>query len=94
MPSTVRVFALFLSVSAVLTAAPARVWQESLTIPTYELGAPDPNPALLNEGGRRPSYPYPMLDTLTNHRVEKAYKAVYLARSSTSNRQAACSGIP
>ncbi|MBS1787957.1 MAG: DUF5107 domain-containing protein [Acidobacteria bacterium] len=57
----------------------ARVWEAPLTIPTYELGAPNPNPPLFDAGrGRRPVYPYPMLDTLTNKRVDKSYNAVYL----------------
>ncbi|HJQ24207.1 MAG TPA: DUF5107 domain-containing protein [Blastocatellia bacterium] len=49
-------------------------------IPTYELGAPDPNPPLLDWGRRRwrPVYPYTMLDELTGRRVETSYKAVYL----------------
>ena len=57
-----------------------RVWEAPLSIPTYELGEPDPNPALLDWQRRkwRPVYPYPMLDTLTNRKVEKSYKAVYL----------------
>jgi tetratricopeptide (TPR) repeat protein len=57
-----------------------RVWEAPLSIPTYELGAPDPNPALLDWQRRkwRPVYPYPMMDTLTTRRVEKNYKAVYL----------------
>jgi tetratricopeptide (TPR) repeat protein len=57
-----------------------RVWESPLVIPTYELGAPDPNPALLDWNRRkwRPVYPYPMMDTLTTRRVEKSYKAVYL----------------
>ena len=29
-------------------------------------------------GGSRPIYPYPMLDSLSNRRIEKTYKAVYL----------------
>ena len=63
-----------------LTAAGAqvRVWEEPLVIPTYELGPPDPNPALLDNTGRRPIYPYPMLDSLTGKRTEKTYRAVYL----------------
>ncbi|MCA1620496.1 MAG: DUF5107 domain-containing protein [Acidobacteria bacterium] len=57
-----------------------RVWEAPLSIPTYELGAPDPNPALLDWQRRkwRPVYPYPMQDTLTARRVDKSYKAVYL----------------
>ena len=57
-----------------------RVWEAPLVILTYELGAPDPNPALLDWQRRkwRPVYPYPMLDTLTTRKVDKSYKAVYL----------------
>jgi tetratricopeptide (TPR) repeat protein len=55
-----------------------RVWEAQLSIPTYELGPPDPDPALLNSRGTRPVYPYPMLDNLTDRRVQKSYKAVYV----------------
>jgi tetratricopeptide (TPR) repeat protein len=58
----------------------ARVWEAQLSIPTYELGPPDPNPAFANAQGRsrRPVYPYPMLDNLTGRKVDKIYRAVYL----------------
>ena len=57
-----------------------RVWESPLSIPTYELGAPNPYPALLDWQRRkwRPVYPYPFLDSLTNKRTDKTYKAVYL----------------
>jgi len=60
--------------------AAGRVWEAPLVIPTYELGPPDPNPVLLDGPRRRgrPIYPYPVLDALTNRRVEKSYRAVYL----------------
>ena len=73
---------IFLLVSPLILAAGnlpvARVWEAPLVIPTYLLGPPDPNPALLERAGSRPIYPYPMLDSLTNVRQEKTYKAVYL----------------
>ncbi len=58
----------------------ARVWEAQLVIPTYELGPPDPNPVFpeLANQGRRPIYPYPVLDDLKERRVEKSYRAVYL----------------
>jgi tetratricopeptide (TPR) repeat protein len=73
-------FATIIPLSLTLAGASwgARVWEAPLVIPTYELGPANPNPALLNAGGSRPIYPYPMLDSLSNHRIEKAYKAVYL----------------
>ncbi len=57
-----------------------RVWEAPLSIPTYELGSPNPYPALLDWQRRkwRPVYPYPFLDALTNKRTDHTYKAVYL----------------
>jgi tetratricopeptide (TPR) repeat protein len=65
----------FCCAAPLAAAAPARVWEEKLVIPTYQLGPPDPNPAW---EARRPVYPYTRLDTLTRQRVDKAYTAVYL----------------
>ncbi len=70
-----------LSVTLADAAPPgARVWEAALTIPTYELGPPDPNPAFpgLQRRWRRPIYPYPALDNLTGKRIDKSYQAVYL----------------
>src|SRR5882762_8544670 len=57
-----------------------RVWEAPLSIPTYELGPPNPYPALLDWQRRkwRPVYPYPFLDALSNKRTDKTWKAVYL----------------
>src|SRR3954452_15900912 len=57
-----------------------RVWEAPMVIPTYEVGQPDPNPALLDWQRRkwRPVYPYTVMDSLTNKRTEKSYKVVYL----------------
>jgi len=62
------------------SGASPRVWEAPLSIPTYELGAPNPYPALLDWQRRRwrPVYPYPFLDALTNKRTDRIYKAVYL----------------
>jgi tetratricopeptide (TPR) repeat protein len=58
----------------------ARVWEAPLMLPTYELGPPDPNPPLFDRARTRgrPAYPYPLLDSLTNKRVDKTYRAVFL----------------
>jgi tetratricopeptide (TPR) repeat protein len=75
-PRSTVIIPLFLTFATACWSA--RVWEAPLVIPTYELGPPNPNPALLNAGGSRPIYPYPMLDSLSDHRIEKSYKAVYL----------------
>jgi tetratricopeptide (TPR) repeat protein len=64
--------------SALAQAQNARVWEAPLLIPTYELGAPDPNPPLFERGRKRPIYPYSLLDSLTNRKVDKSYQAVWL----------------
>jgi tetratricopeptide (TPR) repeat protein len=56
---------------------PVRAWEGTITIPTYPLGPPDPNPpfALINP---HPIYPYPMLDDLSDQRAPRSWQAIYL----------------
>jgi len=54
-----------------------RVWQGSIEIPTYLLGAEDANPPFALADRRR-VYPYTMLDELTDRLETKSYKAVFL----------------
>jgi tetratricopeptide (TPR) repeat protein len=53
-----------------------------LTIPTYQVGKPDPNPRFYAgrayQGAQGRVYPYPLLDQLSDDRVDKPYKLVYL----------------
>lgn len=56
---------------------PVRAWQGTIDIPTYKLGAPDPNPPFPLVS-RAPVYPYTMLDNLTSDRVPVTYRALYL----------------
>ena len=67
----------FLLLPFAIHAQAARAWEDSITIPTYELGPPDPNPpfALVNP---HPVYPYPMLDDLSDQRAPKTWRAIYL----------------
>ncbi len=59
-----------------------RVWEEAVTIPTYLIGPPDPNPQFYfggaSQGAQQRIYPYPMYDNLTTEKVDKSYKMVYL----------------
>ncbi len=60
----------------------ARIYEQSLVIPTYGVDRPDPNPRFYvvrtYQGAQGRVYPYPMFDVLTNKRSDKTYKAVYL----------------
>jgi tetratricopeptide (TPR) repeat protein len=61
---------------------PVEVYEETLVIPTYEAGAPDRNPRFYAgrayQGAEGRVYPYPMLDQLTDNRVDKPYRALCL----------------
>jgi len=74
------VVALVCVVARAQSGEKARVSEEPLTIPTYELGPANPYPPLLDWTRRkwRPVYPYPMLDALTDKKADKTYKAVRL----------------
>ncbi|MCF8335842.1 MAG: DUF5107 domain-containing protein [Bacteroidales bacterium] len=59
-----------------------RIWEESLTIPTYQVNPPEKAPVFYHgrayQGAEGHIYPYPFHDELTNKRVENDYEAVYL----------------
>jgi len=63
-------------------AAPVKVWEEQVTIPTYLIGPPDPNPQFYfggnSQGAQHRIYPYPAYDNLTTEKKDKTYKMVYL----------------
>ncbi len=59
-----------------------RAWEQDVVIPTYLAGDPEPNPMFyfgrMSQGAEGRVYPYPLYDTLTNKKVNKTYKMVYL----------------
>ena len=60
----------------------AKVWQETLSLPTWTTGAEDPNPMFLEhrvyQGSSGAVYPYGVIDTLTGKREMREYQAVWL----------------
>jgi tetratricopeptide (TPR) repeat protein len=69
--------------------AEVRVWEGTMTLPTYEEGAPDRNPAFDEFATSRFNYPYTLRDNLTNHRAPHNWRAVYL-----ENEYLKCSVLP
>lgn len=67
-----------------------RAWEGTLTLPTYDEGAPDVNPPfdLLQPAGR-PNYPYTIRDVLTDRRRPRAWRALFL-----ENEYLKCSVLP
>jgi len=69
--------------------APVRVWQDTLTIPTYEVAAPDPNPPF-DFFDRGPiDYPYTLLTNLTDKRVKRGWRTLNL-----ENEYLRCTVLP
>ena len=78
-----------LALLAPLCQAQVRVWQGTLTLPTYEEGLPDPNPPFDQFTTNRFNYPYTLRNNLTSHRVDHAWRAIYL-----ENEYLKCSVLP
>ena len=74
---------------ACLSQAQVRVWQGTLTLPTYEEGLPDPNPPFDQFTTNRFNYPYTLRNNLTSNRVDHAWRAIYL-----ENEYLKCSVLP
>ena len=59
-----------------------KAWRELVTIPTYEVGKPEKSPMFLEkrvyQGSSGVVYPYPVIETMSDEKVDKEYKAVWL----------------
>ena len=59
-----------------------KAWREIVTIPTYEIGKAEKAPMFLEkrvyQGSSGVVYPYPVIESISNEKVDKDYKAVYL----------------
>ncbi len=59
-----------------------KAWREQVVFPTYEVGAPEKNPIFLEkrvyQGSSGVVYPYPVIESIANEKVDKTYNAVYI----------------
>lgn len=59
-----------------------KVWEETVVIPTYQVGKPNKNPMFLEkrvyQGSSGKVYPYPVIDKIYDEKTEQEYRAVYL----------------
>ncbi len=59
-----------------------KAWRELVTIPTYEIGKAEKAPMFLEkrvyQGSSGVVYPYPVIESISDEKVDKDYKAVYL----------------
>lgn len=60
----------------------ARVWEETVTIPTYGVGTPNKNPMFLEkrvyQGSSGRVYPHPVTDKIFDEKADRAYRALFL----------------
>ena len=58
------------------------VWEEKVTIPTYEAGKPDKNPVFLEkrvyQGSSGRIYPHTVIEKISDEKVDKEYTALFL----------------
>lgn len=59
-----------------------RVWQQQVTIPTYEIGKAEKAPIFLEkrvyQGSSGKVYPYPTIEKISDEKVDREYTAVWL----------------
>ncbi len=68
LPIATLLLAIGASVCAPAQTAPVHVWQDSIQLPTYPEGDPDPNPQFAIYGADNPNYPYPMRTSILRER--------------------------
>ena len=59
-----------------------KAWREIVTIPTYEVGTPEKSPIFLEkrvyQGSSGVVYPYPVIESIADEKVDKEWQAIYL----------------
>jgi tetratricopeptide (TPR) repeat protein len=86
--AVIRAAKLCLGVSVLALLGPVTVLaqvkarEEKITLPTYEVGPPEPNPIFYSgrayQGAKGPVYPYPLLDKLTDVKRDRIYRLLVL----------------
>lgn len=60
----------------------ARAWQETITIPTYEIAEPEKYPIFLEkrvyQGSSGSVYPHPVIEKISDEKVDKEWDVVYI----------------
>ncbi len=84
-----KLLAVSLLVASSVATAQVKVWQGTLTLPTYEEGLPDPNPPFDQYANNRFNYPYTLRHNVTDHRTDHAWRAIFL-----ENEYLKCSVLP
>lgn len=72
----------YLISSTVNTPGEVRAWHEEIMLPTYAIGKEEKNPIFLEkrvyQGSSGSVYPYPVVEKISDEKVDKAYQAFFL----------------
>src|SRR5690554_1270976 len=59
-----------------------KAWEEIIMLPTYEVGKEEKNPLFLEkqiyQGSSDVVYPYPVIEKISNEKIDKPYKALFI----------------
>lgn len=59
-----------------------RAWEETILLPTYEVGEAEKNPMFLEkrvyQGSSGVVYPYPVIEKISDKKIDKAYQALFI----------------
>jgi Cytochrome c biogenesis factor len=59
-----------------------KAWEENILLPTYEVGEEEKNPMFLEkrvyQGSSGVVYPYPVIEKITDEKIEKSYRALFI----------------
>jgi len=73
---------LLLTTFSIRLHSQTRIWHEKITIPTYQVDKPDPNPRFydgrVTQGAQGRVYPYAMSDVLLQEKVDQKYDIYHL----------------
>ncbi len=73
---------LYLAAPTLFAESSVKVWQDQLTLPSYRVDKPDPNPMFYKgesyQGAKKMIYPYPLIDGLTGIREPADWTALHL----------------
>ncbi|WPX40489.1 DUF5107 domain-containing protein [Akkermansia sp. N21116] len=72
----------YLIQSTVSTPGEVRAWEETIMLPTYQAGEEEKAPVFLEkrvyQGSSGSVYPYPVIESISDTKIDKAYRAFFL----------------
>ena len=69
-------------IRSTVNSSEVRAWEETVMLPTYEIGKEEKNPIFLEkrvyQGSSGAVYPYPVVEKISDEKKDKAYRAFFI----------------